>query len=134
MLLNAAKCQGYSFYCFWIIQGKPRGSVKLNALLLRQSQTPAVTILVNVMSLSTPPFLHQKKRKKSLLLKQMFTRMHFHKDSFLDSLSVDNGQHSTAVIEVLVPIIICVFLVVPVPVAVAYLRKWLCFESKLHSY
>ena len=23
MLLNAAKCQGYSFYCFWVIKGKP---------------------------------------------------------------------------------------------------------------
>ena len=28
MLLNAAKCQGYSFYCFWVITGKPRGRVK----------------------------------------------------------------------------------------------------------
>ena len=25
MLLNAAKCQGYSFYCFWVIKGKPTG-------------------------------------------------------------------------------------------------------------
>ena len=24
-LLNAAKCQGYSFYRFWIIEGKPTG-------------------------------------------------------------------------------------------------------------
>ena len=23
MLVNAAKCQGYSFYCFWVIKGKP---------------------------------------------------------------------------------------------------------------
>ena len=23
MLLNAAKCQSYSFYCFWVIKGKP---------------------------------------------------------------------------------------------------------------
>ena len=22
MLLNAAKCQGYNFYCFWVIKGK----------------------------------------------------------------------------------------------------------------
>ena len=22
MLMNAAKCQGYSFYCFWVIKGK----------------------------------------------------------------------------------------------------------------
>ena len=31
MLLNAAKSQGYSFYCFWVIKGKPtgRGAVKL---------------------------------------------------------------------------------------------------------
>ena len=25
MLLNAAKCQGYSFYCFWVIEGKRTG-------------------------------------------------------------------------------------------------------------
>ena len=25
MLLNAAKCQGYSFYCFWVIEGKQGG-------------------------------------------------------------------------------------------------------------
>ena len=25
MLLNAAKCQGYSFYHFWVINGKPTG-------------------------------------------------------------------------------------------------------------
>ena len=25
MLLNAAKCPGYSFYHFWVIKGKPQG-------------------------------------------------------------------------------------------------------------
>ena len=25
MLLNAAKCQGYSFYRFWVVKGKPKG-------------------------------------------------------------------------------------------------------------
>ena len=25
MLLNAAKCQGYGCYCFWVIKGKPTG-------------------------------------------------------------------------------------------------------------
>ena len=25
MLLNAGKCQGCSFYCFWVIKGKPPG-------------------------------------------------------------------------------------------------------------
>ena len=30
ILLNAAKCQGYTFYCFWVIKGKPTGvGVKL---------------------------------------------------------------------------------------------------------
>ena len=28
MLLNAAKCQRYSFYRFWINKGKPTGRVK----------------------------------------------------------------------------------------------------------
>ena len=27
MLLNATKCQGYSFYGFWVIKGKPTGGV-----------------------------------------------------------------------------------------------------------
>ena len=25
MLLNAGKCQGYSFYCFWVFKGKSTG-------------------------------------------------------------------------------------------------------------
>ena len=29
MLLNAAKCQGYSSYRLWVIKGKPTGGVKL---------------------------------------------------------------------------------------------------------
>ena len=32
ILLNAAKCQGYNFYHFWVIKGKPtggKGAVKL---------------------------------------------------------------------------------------------------------
>ena len=29
MLLNAPKCQGYGFYRFWVIKGKPRGKVRL---------------------------------------------------------------------------------------------------------
>ena len=29
MLLNAAKCQGYSIYCFWVITGKPRLPLKI---------------------------------------------------------------------------------------------------------
>ena len=28
MLQNAAKCQGYSFYRFWVIMGKPTGGVE----------------------------------------------------------------------------------------------------------
>ena len=27
MLLNVPKCQGYKFYCFWVIEGKPTGGV-----------------------------------------------------------------------------------------------------------
>ena len=29
MLLDAAKCQGYNSYRFWIIKGKPTAGVKL---------------------------------------------------------------------------------------------------------
>ena len=27
--LNTAKCQGYNFYCLWVIKGKPTVRVKL---------------------------------------------------------------------------------------------------------
>ena len=39
MLLNAEKCQGYSFYRFWVIKGKPTGEVKLRPSL----PTPRLT-------------------------------------------------------------------------------------------
>ena len=29
MLLNAAKCQGYSFYRFWVIKRKPTGGIAI---------------------------------------------------------------------------------------------------------
>ena len=35
MLLNAAKCQGYSFYHFWVIKVKPTGGLKLSPSLPR---------------------------------------------------------------------------------------------------
>ena len=35
MLLNVAKCQGYSFYRFWVITGKPIGGVKLHPTQIR---------------------------------------------------------------------------------------------------
>ena len=38
MLLNAAKFQGYSFYCFWVIKGKPIGIFK-NYLSVIASKT-----------------------------------------------------------------------------------------------
>ena len=37
MLLNAAKCQVYSFYHFWVIKGKPTGRAKSPRLGLRES-------------------------------------------------------------------------------------------------
>ena len=37
MLLNAAKCQGYSFYRFWVIKEKPagRGEAKITPTKIR---------------------------------------------------------------------------------------------------
>ena len=32
MLLNVAKFQGYSFYRFWVIKGKPAGGSKITPL------------------------------------------------------------------------------------------------------
>ena len=33
MLLNAAKCQGYSFYHFWVIKGKPTPHIRVKTCL-----------------------------------------------------------------------------------------------------
>ena len=39
ILLNAAKCQGYSSYHFWVIQGKPTGmGVKLPPTQIRVNE------------------------------------------------------------------------------------------------
>ena len=39
MLLKVAKCQGYSYYCFWVIKGKPTGTgVKLTPVLPTTTQ------------------------------------------------------------------------------------------------
>ena len=35
MLLDASKWQGYNFYSFWVIKGKPTGWVKLFIYVLR---------------------------------------------------------------------------------------------------
>ena len=41
MLLNAAKCQGYGFYCFWVIKGKPIGGDKTNP-------TPRLGLMIRI--------------------------------------------------------------------------------------
>ena len=38
MLLNAAKCQSYSFYCFWVIKEKPTGRGGVKGLKLPPNQ------------------------------------------------------------------------------------------------
>ena len=50
MLLNAAKCQGYSFYRFWVIEGKPaRGQINY--------PHPPTQIRVNKLTVSFKIFL-----------------------------------------------------------------------------
>ena len=39
MLLNATKCQGYSFYYFWVIKAQPTGGVKLAPTHIRLKDT-----------------------------------------------------------------------------------------------
>ena len=39
MLLNAAEHQGYSFYCLWVIKGKPKGGT---------GRLPPTQIIVNM--------------------------------------------------------------------------------------
>ena len=43
MLLNAAKCQGYSFYRFWVIKGKPTGD-KITPLPLTTTTTTQIRV------------------------------------------------------------------------------------------
>ena len=51
MLLNAAKCQGYSFYRFWVIKGKLTEGVKLppptQILVNRKQQISDIAIKLN---------------------------------------------------------------------------------------
>ena len=41
MLLNATKCQGYSFYCFWVIKGKLTGNGKIPPTQIRVNRVLA---------------------------------------------------------------------------------------------
>ena len=45
MLLNVAKSQGYKFYRFWVIKGKPTEWVKLSITFSRSPPTPPRPIL-----------------------------------------------------------------------------------------
>ena len=47
MLLKVAKCHGYSFYCFWVIKGKPTGGIKF--LQPRLGLRPKAILAYNTM-------------------------------------------------------------------------------------
>ena len=51
MLLNAAKCQGCSFYHFWVIKGKPigggGGGIKLSPTQIRAKHVESYLLMVS---------------------------------------------------------------------------------------
>ena len=51
MLLNAAKCQGYSFYHFWVVKGKPTRGLKLPPL---PTPTPRLGLIYYVQNIVIP--------------------------------------------------------------------------------
>ena len=46
MLLNAAKCQGYSFYCIWVIKVKGKSTGRGWGVKLLRSPLPRLGIIV----------------------------------------------------------------------------------------
>ena len=72
MLLNAAKWQGYSFYPFWVIKGKPRkkeggGGLKCPLPPLRPTQ---IRVNTDIMFLDYPYFMFYNKSLFNVLVKQ----------------------------------------------------------------
>ena len=60
MLLNAAKCQGYSFYRFWVIKGKPTGDVILHIYLYATAEMKKWTMEVSINRKSSSLMLWEK--------------------------------------------------------------------------
>ena len=65
ILLNAAACQGCSFYCFWVIMGKPTeggGGVKLTLPLSPQDKMVNIHTYekYNLKKISGQHFFHQE--------------------------------------------------------------------------
>ena len=50
MLLNAAKCQDYSFYRFWVIKGRPKRGDSLPTTPHPPSSPPSTQIRVNIIT------------------------------------------------------------------------------------
>ena len=62
MLLTATKCQGYSFYRFWVIKGKPTGEGAGGKITLPPSPTTTTTqIRVNKVANLRPEILCKKR-------------------------------------------------------------------------
>ena len=51
MLLDAAKCQGYSFYGFWVIKEKPTGEGKITPTQIRVKERDHLTFLHEVIAI-----------------------------------------------------------------------------------
>ena len=60
MLLNAAKCQGYSFYRFWVIKGKPTGDLILHIYLYATAEMKKWTMEVSINRKSSSLMLWEK--------------------------------------------------------------------------
>ena len=75
MLLNAAKCQGYNFYCFWVIKGKPTGEEgKIPPPQIRANNKWKKKVECNLEYVYMRPKLNITKKKNRFAMKKfLFT-------------------------------------------------------------
>ena len=66
LLLNATKCQGYSFYRFWVIKGKQRGKTTPPPTQIRVKKAKFFKIYSSVCKIMIPPGFHLIKKELGL--------------------------------------------------------------------
>ena len=64
MLLNAAKFQGYSFYCFWVIKGKPNPPPPATLIRVKDPIMPSMDPLPWYLSLQHQKWINTRQEFK----------------------------------------------------------------------
>ena len=79
MLLNAAKCQGYNFYCFWVIKGKPTGERgKIPPPQIRANNKWKKKVECNLECVYMRPEIKYNQKKKSFCHEKIPAHITFH--------------------------------------------------------